>query len=629
MTEFKPFQFGKYTLLDRIATGGMAELYRAKITSVQGFEKLVAIKKILPHLSGEESLVTSFIEEAKLAAFLQHPNIVQIYDFGSMEEQYFLAMEYLLGRDLKYITQKSKQSGKWFRLEDSLYITSQVCRGLNYAHTLKDFHGKPLKIIHRDIGPQNVFITYDGQVKIIDFGIAKAANQNTRTQSDLIKGKIAYMSPEQARGEEIDHRSDIFSVGIVLYELVTRKRMFSGDTYHIYPRVCRADFEPPERVEKNLPSLLYDILHKALAGKRAQRYQSADEMAADLELCISALSGRPGSGTISKYVKTLLRKEAAAEQRAMRQAESQILGQPVHARTTRNEKTQAIDTTAFARSRITGRTFALVLILGIVLFFFIHTAERPGEIFCQGKNIVLHLFAQDRVEATGMTKTISQTYTADRHSPDHAGPGKNVAPGVIPDPPELEMSRKLVREKRYSAAIRLLKEILAKQPSLKARAAAPYAQALNGLAAKIASDDPKKAKDLLFRSLEMNPENTAAHYLLGRLYTKEKDYRSAAASYNRAIALGTDIPGVYFNLGYIYYAIDRDYPRAEEMYERTVELSPPFLDEAFFNLAVVQKKLGKKQESISNLERAVRFNANNSQARKLLERLTRDGNKTG
>ena len=201
MTTFQPVQFGKYILLDRIATGGMAELYRAKITGSEGFEKVIAIKKILPHLTREESLISSFIDEAKLAAFLQHPNIVQIYDFGEMEDSYFLAMEYLFGKDLKFIIEKSKEMQNPIELEDALLITTQICNGLFYAHNLKDFHGKPLNIIHRDIGPQNIFITFDGQVKIIDFGIAKAANQSTITQSDLIKGKVAYMSPETGPGK--------------------------------------------------------------------------------------------------------------------------------------------------------------------------------------------------------------------------------------------------------------------------------------------------------------------------------------------------------------------------------------------------------------------------------------------
>ena len=173
MTVFKPEQFGKYQLLDRIAVGGMAELFRAKLTGAQGFEKLIAIKKILPNLLAEENLVTSFIDEAKLAALLHHENIIQIYDFGSMADQYFIAMEFLFGKDLRTITRTARKKGLALGMDNILYIISRICAGLDYSHNLKNLQGKPLNIIHRDINPQNILITYEGQVKIIDFGIAK------------------------------------------------------------------------------------------------------------------------------------------------------------------------------------------------------------------------------------------------------------------------------------------------------------------------------------------------------------------------------------------------------------------------------------------------------------------------
>jgi serine/threonine protein kinase len=256
MKQITPKRFGKYLLLDQIAVGGMAELHRAMITGVQGFEKLIAVKKILPHLTIEEELVDSFIDEAKLAALLHHQNIVQIYDFGSVEKSYFIAMEYLFGKDLRNVMDKAKQDGSPLSLEYALYVVSRVASGLNYAHNLKDFQGKQLNIIHRDISPQNIFITYEGDVKIVDFGIAKAATQSTMTQVGMIKGKVAYMSPEQADGKTIDYRSDIFSLGIILYELVTGEKMFQGDTMQILSKVRSAEFPPPDEVIKDVPDKL-------------------------------------------------------------------------------------------------------------------------------------------------------------------------------------------------------------------------------------------------------------------------------------------------------------------------------------------------------------------------------------
>ncbi|NNL74791.1 MAG: serine/threonine protein kinase, partial [Desulfobacterales bacterium] len=242
MTEFQPKHFGKYQLLDKIAAGGMAELFRAKLTGAQGFEKLIAIKKILSNLVDEDNLVKSFIDEAKLAALLHHENIVQIYDFGNMDGEFFIAMEYLFGKDLRTITQTASEKDLPISTENVLYIAARICAGLDYSHNLKDLQGKQLNIIHRDINPQNILITYEGQVKIIDFGIAKAASHNTKTRENLIKGKLAYMSPEQAQGQTIDHRSDIFSTGIILYEMLAARRMFQGETLHVLSLVREAQY---------------------------------------------------------------------------------------------------------------------------------------------------------------------------------------------------------------------------------------------------------------------------------------------------------------------------------------------------------------------------------------------------
>ncbi|MBN1625430.1 MAG: serine/threonine protein kinase, partial [Deltaproteobacteria bacterium] len=320
MEKFQPAQFGKYLLLDKIAVGGMAELYRAKIIGVEGFEKLIAVKMILPHLSLEEDLVSSFICEAKLAAFLQHQNIVQIYDFGRMENRYFIAMEYLFGKDLKAVIRKSKERKQPISLENSLYMISQVCKGLDYAHHLRDFNGTPLSIIHRDIGPQNIFITYDGEVKIIDFGIAKAAIQDRTTQAGSIKGKVAYMSPEQAEGKAVDHRSDIFAIGIMLYELVLERRMFSGDIYEVFKKVRESDFAAPESLNKDLPPRLYEILHKALARNPEMRYQSSGEMLIDIDAFMAERAYRPNERSLSTFIRGLFQSEADSEMTAMHEA---------------------------------------------------------------------------------------------------------------------------------------------------------------------------------------------------------------------------------------------------------------------------------------------------------------------
>lgn len=337
MNTTAPQKYGKYWLTDRIAVGGMAELYRGKISGEEGFEKAVAVKKILPHLAAEQEAVSYFIDEARLAALLQHPNVVQIYDFGRLEDTYFIAMEYLFGKDLRTVLNSAGQRGMPLSLENLLYITSGVCSGLDYAHKMKDLQGQLLNIIHRDVSPQNIFLTYDGQVKIIDFGIAKAASRITNTRSGVIKGKVAYMSPEQAEGHEVDHRSDIFSVGILLYEMVTGRFMYEGDAMDILSQAREARFTRAERVIRDLPECLVVILDMALAKHPEDRYDSCGDMLSDLEDCIYHLNFRPNGQKISQFMKGLFDSELKTEEASMVWALRRV--EPVPSANDRVEKT--------------------------------------------------------------------------------------------------------------------------------------------------------------------------------------------------------------------------------------------------------------------------------------------------
>ena len=307
-------------LLDPIAVGGMAELFRAKIMGDEGFQKLVAVKKILPHLVGEKALIDAFIDEARLAAYLQHENIVRTYDFGRMGNDFFIAMEYLFGKNLRMAADQAAQTGKTLPLDLCLYIISRVAKGLDYAHDLKDFSGKRLNIVHRDISPPNIFITYEGEVKVVDFGVAKAASRNTTTLAGVIKGKVAYMSPEQADGAEIDHRTDIFAVGAVLYELLTGARMYSGDTFQVLARARKAEFAPARQLAPLLPESVCQVLDKALALDPAKRYQRCSDMQADIEDALYDLSMRTNQRALSKYIRELFEADMAEEEQSLQEA---------------------------------------------------------------------------------------------------------------------------------------------------------------------------------------------------------------------------------------------------------------------------------------------------------------------
>src|SRR3990167_8278271 len=230
MTDFAPKQFGRYFLLDKLAVGGMAEIYKAKTFGVDGFEKLLVIKRILPHCAADSEFITMLIDEAKLSVLLSHTNIVQVYDLGKVGDDYFISMEFIDGSNLRQLLQRAAESETKLPVEICVYIMSEICKGLDYAHRKKDHHNQPLHIVHRDISPQNILISYDGEVKIVDFGIAKAAMNMSQTTTGILKGKVSYMSPEQALGKPLYNRTDIFSSALVFYEMLVGKKLFSGET---------------------------------------------------------------------------------------------------------------------------------------------------------------------------------------------------------------------------------------------------------------------------------------------------------------------------------------------------------------------------------------------------------------
>ena len=280
----KPVPFGKYYLLERINVGGMAEVFKAKTFGVEGFERLLAVKRILPNIAEDEEFITMFIDEAKIAVQLQHANIAQIFDLGKVDESYFIALEYVNGRDLRSIFDRMRSRGEALPIAMACWIMMQICEGLDYAHNKRDGQGRELHLIHRDISPQNVLIGYDGEVKLIDFGIAKAAGKASTTQAGILKGKFGYMSPEQVRGLPIDKRSDIFAVGIVLYELLTGERLFVGETdFSTLEKVRNVEIVPPSSYNKKIPAELERLMLKALARDPEDRYSNAIDLHDDLQ----------------------------------------------------------------------------------------------------------------------------------------------------------------------------------------------------------------------------------------------------------------------------------------------------------------------------------------------------------
>jgi TonB family protein len=302
-----PDRFGQYELLERIASGGMAELFRARRSGVEGFQKIVAIKKILPHIANNDEFITMFADEAKVAAQLNHPNIVHIYDLGKIESGgYFIAMEYVEGTDLRTVLKSGRESGLPMPIPLAVYVASKVASALDYAHRRRDARGEELRIVHRDVSPQNILISHEGEIKLCDFGIAKADRKVSRTESGSLKGKLQYMSPEQAWGKTIDHRSDLFSLGCVLHEMLTGERLFRGDSdMTVLELVRKADVPPPSRVNAEVPEALDAIVLKALAKDPEDRYATGSELLRDLESILYSYTPAPGSADVAIYLNRL------------------------------------------------------------------------------------------------------------------------------------------------------------------------------------------------------------------------------------------------------------------------------------------------------------------------------------
>ena len=307
-------RFGKYTLLNRLAVGGMAEIFLARQEGLEGFEKTICIKRIRPHLSSQDNFLRMFLNEAKLAAQLNHPSIVQIYDLGRINESFFIAMEHIPGRDMSRIIPKAEGAKIPFPMIYALRIASSVCEGLYYAHTKTDAYGNPLHIVHRDITPENIIVTWDGTVKIVDFGIAKANTQIEQTQAGEIKGKLSYMSPEQAMGKSLDHRSDIFALGAVIYEWVTGYRLFTGENeMAILKSIIDGKIYPPSYFKEDIPEEVERILMRALEKDRDRRYQTAWEMQFDIDTYLASCSFTPSNIHLSNFLKQIFDDEIERE----------------------------------------------------------------------------------------------------------------------------------------------------------------------------------------------------------------------------------------------------------------------------------------------------------------------------
>jgi len=317
--------FGRYELLTLLAYGGMAEVYLARMTGVGGFTRLLVIKRILPHLTGDPEFVEMFLNEGRIAARLAHPNVCHVYELGEVEGALFLAMEYLDGLAWSELSPLLPRDGG-SELRATAAVLGQICEGLRYAHELRDVDGTPTPVVHRDVSPQNLMITTDGVCKLLDFGVSKVLTESSRTRTGILKGKLPYMAPEQIRGEPVDPRADVFSMGTVLWEALTGDRLFRRDSdYQIWQAVTEEPIPTVTSRRPGLPRRIDAVVGRALERDVARRYPTIRAFASDLREVADELGGPLDQAALAELVRTLGREALAARAHQV----SQALGRPI------------------------------------------------------------------------------------------------------------------------------------------------------------------------------------------------------------------------------------------------------------------------------------------------------------
>jgi len=573
MNRIEPYGF--YYLTKKIATGGMAELFRARRkVGLEGFEKILAIKRILPHLSDNRDFVAMFADEAKIAAQLTHQNIVQIFDFGRLDETYFIAMEFVLGSNLRGIMEKTAQLDTRLSVNDCIFIITKAAIGLDYAHRKRNLQNHPLNIIHRDISPQNILVSYEGEVKLTDFGIAKAALTTSITKTGVLKGKVSYMSPEQARGEGIDRRSDIFSLGAVFYELLTYRKLFEGESeLQILERLKDPHIEPPSRLNPDIPMELDRIVLKALATRPQDRYHSAEEMFTQCEAFLASRDDFASTYGFRNFLRIIFRDEIEGEEREIREEFERVRSFEIN-----QEKTHSVVdrscSPAYHEHSLPRRGLGLfwrlkhmTIVTGVlILGFFLFLAFMPTP-----------------------SQTNKKVPTADDH---------------------VRYALFCFGQARFERAIDEFGKAFKMEPSYANRYRKQLARVFLG---RGKANIPQKV-DMAIRDFEaarrLDPGNHETYFHLGQAFMKCGKYDKALNQYEQSIAIMAENPDAHFNLGYIFLA-RKEYASAAREFEDVVKLKPPYLGDAYVNLGIARYNAGHLKEALMAFKKALELTPNN------------------
>jgi serine/threonine protein kinase/Flp pilus assembly protein TadD len=601
-------RFGDYVLIDRIAQGGMAELFLAKRRGVEGFEKIVAIKRILPELSWNREFVSMFINEAKIAARLSHPNIVQIFDFGKIDNYYFIAMEYVHGENLRALLQRSVQKEIPLSPELAAFIVARACAGLDHAHRKIDESGRPLRIVHRDVSPQNVLVSYDGDVKVVDFGIAKAVAENPEATRGVLKGKLAYLSPEQVNGVSLDARSDIFAIGLVFYELLAGKKLFAqSDPAEVLDSIVHIDAEAVVRSLSKPDRTLRDVLRRSLAVDPENRFRSAGEMQMALEEYIRQ-RGDPGGTMQLTNLMRLLFDEKVGEHTSQI-LRSQLMGKPVRA------PRSAVRSGSSKRlvAALGGAALGLVMLLVASPKLRASTPQPPSSSRTQPAAPVVPP-AVTRVEPPAPAPP------EEKELPKASAP-REAALSVTPQGlADIQRANAALAAKHPAEAVAAFDKGFAASPELRAQYGSAYAKALTEEGKSVFETDPDAAARRFQAAVAADPDSFDAHFLLAKVYTRKSDPDAALREYQEAVRINPKSADAQFNLGFVYFSQKR-YDEARQQYEKVIELSPPYLADVFYNLSACYEQMKRKPDAIATLRRGLQAVPSSDLLRQRLKQL--------
>ena len=687
--------YGDYYLTRKIATGGMAEVFRARKVGEAGFEKLLVVKRLLPHLAADQELLDMFLDEARLASQLSNQNIVQVYDLGKAQENhpskprseatYFIGMEYVFGKSLSETIKRSLELNRPLPVEDTVKVILGAALGLDYAHGKSGPDGRALSLVHRDISPQNILVSYDGEVKLADFGIAKALSQSQATRPGVLKGKFAYMSPEQAKGEPVDARSDLYSLGIVFWETLCAQRLFAaGNEAATLTKVTNPQVEPPSKTCSLVPEALDKVVLKLLAPDPDSRYQNARELASDLEEYLHSVGAFPSAHTLHEYMHSLFEPEIQKETDQIREeieAIRKLLDSPPDADEPADQEPTVFQAQPGKKSKglIMGVAALVVVLAAGGLFLALSDKEedkaphakatapqaktesakptanhkapalpkpaaQPAKAPEQAQSpaakeakpaaekappkAVEAKKPEQKAAPQPAQKPVETKAKAEKPKPEQAAqPAAAPAfPVPAPLPPQVAEGREALAEGRNTKALELFDQALEQDPSLAPRLGRDRAGALLGRASGRLGKEPDQALADAALATQLAPDWARGYLQAGRIQTRLSRMDEALASYDKAVALDPGLAAAHFNRGYVFLS-RKDYPKAVEAFARVVELNSPFTADALVNLAVCRHRMGDDAAAIKDLKQALKVNPNHALAIKYLERLQKNNKK--